>query len=147
MRTVVGINPNDSIHLGDSKSVEKTPEIVVFEQVMAQLGVAVKRHVKRTYTGFIHLRNELALAADGHRPVNERFRSMADISLRDVADELGIPRWEVGGPLEERLATISDILTLSPVMGLREAIERAQEEYDAIDMRTESDRASVIVTR
>jgi AAA domain len=145
VRTVVGINPNDSIHLGELESVERTAEIRVFEEVMVQLGFAYKQHVKATYDAFVHLPNELELAADGHRPVNERFRSMADQRLLQMADELEIPVHVVGGSIPDRLARIADLFGFVPVTTVEQAIERAAEEYQAIDMTIESDRASVIV--
>ncbi|MGF1426233.1 AAA family ATPase [Kitasatospora sp. LaBMicrA B282] len=145
VRVVVGINPNDSVHLGDLESVERTAEIRVFEQVMEQLGVAYKQHVRSTYDAFVHLPNELALAADGHRPVNERFRSMADERLVEVAEELGIPVHVVGGTVPARLERIVELFGLTPVTTVEKAIALAQQEYDAIDMTIESDRASVIV--
>ncbi|MEU0602422.1 AAA family ATPase [Streptomyces sp. NPDC006393] len=145
VRVIVGINPNDSVHLGEFESVERTPEIQVFEDVMEQLGVAFKQHVRQTYDAFVHLPNELALAADGHRPVNERFRSMADERLLEVAAELGIPAHVVGGGVAERLVEIARIFELPALMAPEEAIARAEAEYQALDMRIESDRASVIV--
>ncbi len=141
VRVVVGINPNDSVHLTELETVDRTTEMEFFEQVMAQLGVAVKDHVKSTYDAFVHLPNELELAKDGHRPVNERFRSMADESIAATIDELAIPRHVVGGSLSERLNGIVDIFDLTPVIDVRTAIERAQEEYRAVDMTIESDRA------
>src|SRR5205807_2027690 len=80
-RVVVGINPNDSAHLGGRRAVAPTPELVFFGDVMRQLGVAIKEHVKNTYEACVHLPNELELARDGHRPVNERFRSLADEAI------------------------------------------------------------------
>jgi AAA domain-containing protein len=141
VRVVVGINPNDSVHLTELETVERTAEMAFFEQVMAQLGVAVKDHVRTTYDAFVHLPNELELAKDGHRPVNERFRSMADEAIAATIDELGITRHSVGGSLSERLNGIVDIFDLTPVIDVRTAIERAQEEYRAVDMTIESDRA------
>ena len=145
VRVIVGINPNDSVHLSELESVERTADIRVFDAVMEQLGIAFKQHVQQTYDVFVHLPNELALAADGHRPVNERFRSMADERLLEVAAELGIPAHVVGGTVEERLVEIARLFELPALMSPEEAIAKAQAEYEALDMRTESDRASVIV--
>jgi hypothetical protein len=146
VRVVVGINPNDSVHLTELETVERTSDMEFFEQVMAQLGVAVKDHVRNTYDAFVHLPNELELAKDGHRPVNERFRSMADEAIAATIDELGITRHVVGGSLSERLHGIVDIFGLAPVIDVRTAIERAQEEYRAVDMTIESDRAWATAT-
>jgi len=78
VRVIVGINPNDSVHLSDVETVTRTPEMEFFDAVMSQLGSAIKDHVRETYDAFVHLPNELELAKDGHRPVNERFRRLAD---------------------------------------------------------------------
>ncbi|GAB2974518.1 AAA family ATPase [Saccharothrix stipae] len=141
VRVIVGINPNESVHLDDTQTVEKTPEMLFFEQVMDQLGVAIKQHVRDTYDAFVHLPNELELAKDGHRPVNERFRTLADQGIAAAIDELGIPRHVVGGTLTERLDRIVEIFGFSTVTDVNTAIERAQEEYRAVDMTIESDRA------
>jgi hypothetical protein len=146
VRVVVGINPNDSVHLSELETVERTAEMGFFEQVMDQLGVAVKDHVKSTYDAFVHLPNELELAKDGHRPVNERFRSMADESIAATIDELGINRHVVGGSLSERLNGIVDVFDLTPLIDVHTAIERAQREYQAVDMTIESDRAWATTT-
>jgi hypothetical protein len=141
VRVIVGINPNDSVHLSDVETVERTPEMEFFDQVMGELGKAIKDHVKQTYDAFVHLPNELELAKDGHRPVNERFRRLADEGIAAAIDELGIPRHVVGGTLPERLNQIVDLFGFAPVMTVEEAIERAQQEYRAVDMTIESDRA------
>ena len=141
VRVIVGINPNESVHLGELETVEKTPEMLFFEQVMDQLGVAIKQHVRDTYDAFVHLPNELELAKDGHRPVNERFRTLADQGIAAAIDELGIPRHVVGGTLTERLDRIVEIFGFPTVTDVNTAIERAQEEYRAVDMTIESDRA------
>lgn len=141
VRVIVGINPNDSVHLSDVETVERTPAMAFFADVMDELGKAIKDHVKDTYDAFVHLPNELELAKDGHRPVNERFRRLADEGIASAIDELGIPRHVVGGTLPERLNRIVDIFGFAPVIAVEEAIERAQEEYRSVDMTIESDRA------
>lgn len=140
VRVIVGINPNDSIHLSDLESVEKTPELAFFENVMAELGKAMKRHVKATFDAFVHLPNELPLAKDGHRPVNERFRALSDESLMRTVRELDIPRHIVGGDLAERLDRIVTVFGFPTVMDVHEAIDVAQTEYAAMDVRAETER-------
>jgi hypothetical protein len=139
-RGVVGINPNESARLGQD-AVPCTPELAFFSDVMAQLGVAVKEHVKATYSAFVHLRNELELAKDGHRPVNERFRAMADEALATTIKELDIPCHVVGGSLIERLDRIVELFGLRPVLDVNVAIARAEQQYRALDMVVEADRA------
>ncbi|GGK49268.1 AAA family ATPase [Salinarimonas ramus] len=78
VRVKYGVNPNESIDLAPSESVARTAELVFFEEVMSELGKAFKRHVKSSFDLFVHLRNELPLAKDGHRPVNENFRRSSD---------------------------------------------------------------------
>jgi AAA domain-containing protein len=144
VRVTVGINPNESIGL---ESVEKTDELRFFEEVIGQLGVAFKQHVKRSFDVFVHLPNELPLAADGHRPVNERFRSMSDEMLLATLDELRIPYHVIGGSLTERLRRICAVLGLQPVMTTTEALALAEAEYAALDVRSESERAEAVATR
>lgn len=141
VRVTVGVNPNASLHLSALESVEKTDEIRYFEEVIGQMGVAMKQHVKRSFDAFVHLPNELPLAEDGHRPVNERFRSMSDEMLLATLDELAIPHTIVGGSLPDRLTGIAELHGLPVVMGVDEAIARAQAAYALLDVRSESERA------
>ncbi|GLH96043.1 AAA family ATPase [Phytohabitans aurantiacus] len=140
IRVTVGINPNTSVHLGDLESVPRTDEIRFFESVMAQIGSAVRRHVAGAYDAAVHLPNELPLARDGHRPVNERFRQLADQTLLRVLDELRIPYRIIGGSLPERLVRIAEDYGLPRVMGVDEAIAAAHTEYAAQDVRPETER-------
>ena len=142
VRVTVGVNPNESLHLSDLESVEKTDEIRYFEEVIGQMGVAMKQHVKRSFDAFVHLPNELPLAEDGHRPVNERFRSMSDDMLLATLDELAIPHRIIGGSLPDRLTGIAELHGLPVVMGVDEAIARAQAAYALLDVRSESERAA-----
>lgn len=142
VRVTVGINPNDSIHLSDLETVAKTDEIRFFEDVIGQLGLAMKRHVQGTFDRFVHLPNELPLAADGHRPVNERFRSMSDEMLIQTLIELAIPYRVIGGDLSERLAEIVAQFHFPTVMSIPEAIDRASAEYAGLDVRDEIERSA-----
>ena len=143
VRVSVGINPNDSVHLAELESVEKTDELRFFEEVTSQLGLAVKRHVKGTFDAFIHLRNELPLVEDGHRPVNDRFRTMSDEMLLQVLTDLKIPYHIVSGSIADRLRSIVDIFNLTPVRDVEAAIAMAEVEYAALDVRSEAERAGL----
>lgn len=145
VRVIVGINPNASIHLKDLEQVRRTDELRWFEAVMSQLGHALKRHVVKTFNAFIHLRNELPLAEDGHRPVNERFRSMCDEILMKTLDDLKIPYHIVRGSLFERLEKIADTFQFPRLMDAEAAIALAQQEYTAIDVRSETERVATQV--
>ncbi|MEV5387739.1 AAA family ATPase [Streptomyces sp. NPDC052721] len=140
VRVLVGINPNDSVNL---ENVEMTDEIRFFSEVMEQMGIPAKQHAKASYDSFVHLPIEFPLVEDGHRPVNERFRSLADEMLLKVLDELRIPVHIVGGTIPERLQKIMDIYDFTPQMSIDEAIARAQEDYAKIDTTSETDRAPV----
>jgi hypothetical protein len=123
---------------------ELPPEMRFFEEVVAQFGWAFKQHVKATYDVFVHLRNELPLADDGHRPMNERFRSTCDEMLLAALDELAIPYRIVGGTLEERLVAIASGLDLRPVRSLSDAVARAGQEYAQLDVRLETQRPRAV---
>lgn len=129
VRIRYGINPNDSVDLQGHEHVHKTDALGYFEEVMVEIGKLVKRHVAVSFDFFIHLPNELPLARDGHRPVNERFRAASDELLRQSFDELGLGYVIVGGSLKERLGKIAGILECEPIMSHEEAISRASVEY------------------
>jgi len=137
VRVKVGINPNDSVELD---SLEMTDEIRFYAGVLQQMGVPARQHAKAAYDAFVHLPIEFPLVADGHRPVNERFRSLADQMLLNVLSELEIPVHIVGGSVAERLRRITELFNFKPKMSVAEAIERAEQDYAAIDTRSELER-------
>lgn len=145
VRVRVGINPNASAQLPAGTDVELTDELRYFEDVVGQLGLAYKRHVKATYDGFVHLRNELPLAADGHRPVNEQFRRMSDRMLLRILDDLEIPLLVVSGTVEDRLRQIVEHYRLPTVMDVSTATILAERDYASLDVRSETQRAAVQV--
>jgi hypothetical protein len=142
VRVLVGINPNESV---DLQTVELTDELRFYAEVMRQIGVPAKQHAKRSYDSFVHLPIEFPLVEDGHRPVNERFRSLADEMLLQSLRELGIPVHIVGGSLPERLEKILDIYGFTPKMSIGDAIQRAQDDYAKIDTTSETDRVAIEV--
>ena len=142
IRVHVGIDPNASAGRDPSQAVPPSPELVFFGQVMEQLGMAVKRHVAASFDGVAHLVNELPLAVDGHRPVNETFRTMSDDRLRATLTELGIRHVLVAGPVPHRLEQIATAFGLRAVLGVDDAVRRAHAEYAAMDVRLETLRGA-----
>jgi hypothetical protein len=140
VRVSLGLNPSASAQLKAGEKVEKTAELAFFEEVMVSLGNSFKRHVKDSFDVFVHLKNELPLSADGHRPVNDQFRNMSDSILQRTMDELGIPFYVVSGSVEERLEQIASLLNLTPGMAPEEAVRLASEEYALLDVRSERER-------
>lgn len=134
VRVKYGMNPNQSIHLKENENVTKTTELAYFESIMGELGKVFKRHVKESFDLFIHLPNELPLAKDGHRPVNELFRSASDDLLKESFDELGMKYHIVGGSLEERAKTIAQLLNIKPIKSIEESIAIANEKYKTLIM-------------
>ncbi|GGZ58113.1 AAA family ATPase [Streptomyces subrutilus] len=139
VRVLVGINPNDSVNLD---TVEVGEEVRFYGKVLEQMAVPAKQHAKAAYDSFVHLPIEFPLVQDGHRPVNERFRSLADELMLKTLDELNIPYHSVGGTIPERLQKIIDIYGIRPVVSIEEAIERAQQEYAQLDTTSEVDRVA-----
>jgi nicotinamide riboside kinase len=140
VRVSLGLNPSASAQLKDGETVEKTAELAFFEEVMESLGNSFKKHVKDSFDVFVHLRNELPLSPDGHRPVNDQFRNMSDAILQRTMDELGIPFYVVYGSVEERLGQIASLFNLKPRMAPEEATRLASEEYALLDVRSEQER-------
>ncbi|ALV47811.1 ATP/GTP-binding protein (plasmid) [Arthrobacter alpinus] len=140
VRVSLGLNPSSSAQLKDGETVEKTAELAFFEEVMLSLGNSFKRHVKSSFDVFVHLKNELPLSADGHRPVNDQFRNMSDAILQRTMNELGIPFHVVSGSVEERIAQIAALFNLETQMTPEAAVEMASAEYALLDVRPEQDR-------
>ncbi|MEF9388596.1 ATP/GTP-binding protein [Ralstonia solanacearum species complex bacterium KE056] len=132
VRVKYGVNPNASSRLGIGENVPKTEELAYLEAVMQELGKLFKRHVKKSFDVFIHLHNELPLAKDGHRPVNEHFRSASDELLKKSLENLEIPYHVIGGSLEERLEETSRLTGMRVVMPAADAIEKAQQSYSQL---------------
>jgi AAA domain len=139
VRVTVGINPNDSVNLD---TVELPDEIRFYAEVMRQMGVPAKQHAKAAYDAFVHLPIEFPIVEDGHRPVNEKFRQLAEELLLKTLAELDIPVYTAGGSVPERLQKIVDIFGFQPVMSIEQAIALAEEEYAQIDTRGELERAA-----
>ncbi|WP_326800074.1 ATP-binding protein [Streptomyces sp. NBC_01808] len=135
-----GMNPNASAGDPSFRPVEATPEMRFFAEVVEQYGRAMRQHVKATFDAYVHLRNELPVAADGHRPMNDRFRATVDGMLLETLDELEIPYHIVSGTMPERLETIAGIFGWEPVMAVEEAVELARRDYAGQDFRWETER-------
>jgi nicotinamide riboside kinase len=89
---------------------------------------------KSSFDLFVHLPNELPLARDGHRRVNELFRSASDRLLKQTYDELKIDYVIVGGSLEQRCAQIIALTGRSPVMSVAAAISKGSAQYATLIM-------------
>ncbi|MEU6123009.1 AAA family ATPase [Streptomyces sp. NPDC047123] len=135
-----GMNPNATADGASGPSVVSAQEMAFFGKVVEQYGQAFKQHVKATYDAYVHLRHELPIASDGHRPMNNEFRTTIDTMLLATLDELRIPYHVVSGSMAERLETIAGIFGWTPVMSTAEAIELARQEYGRQDFRMEYER-------
>jgi hypothetical protein len=140
-RVLHGMNPNGTAELDRLEPADHDADMAFFEKVVAQFGHAFKQHVKATFDAFVHLRHELPITNDGHRPMNEGFRTTIDRMLLTTLDELEIPVYVVGGSFQERLAKIVDIFDLPTVISMDAAIALANEDYAQLDLRLETERA------
>lgn len=136
-RVRYGMDPNTT----QDAVAEPHPDMPFFENVVDQFGHAFRRHVKDTFDAFVHLRHELPIADDGHRPMNEGFRTLIDEKLLSTLTELKIPVFIVSGSFTERLDAIVDRFALPTVMPLEEAVGLANEDYAQLDLRLETERA------
>jgi hypothetical protein len=140
------MNPAEDARL-HGKAEPMTHEMRFFEEVMVQFGHAFKQHVASTFDACVHLRHELPLAQDGHRPMSESFRATCDEMLLSALAELAIPHHVVGGTTAERLDAIVELHGFATVMDKDEAIALAQAEHAEQDMRYETERARLVLQR
>lgn len=141
-RVVYGMNPSTTAGQPVG-GAHPGGEMGFFADVVGQYGHAFRQHVKATFDGFVHLRNELPLDDDHHRPMNDSFRAACDKMLLAALDELKIPYRIISGSLPERLESIAGQYDLPVVMPVVEAISRASLDYAKIDKRMERDRVGV----
>jgi hypothetical protein len=137
-RVTYGMDPNSTADVeGDVPQHEDMP---FFERVVDQFGHAFRQHVKATFDGFVHLRHELPITDDGHRPMNEGFRTLIDDLLLSTLKELEIPVYVVSGGFTERLEAIVEHYELPTVMDVEQAVELANQDYAQLDLRLETQR-------
>lgn len=141
-RVLHGMNPNATADNAGGLAVVEEAEMAFFAKVVDQYAIALKAHVKATYDAYVHLEHELPIAADGHRPMNEGFRTTIDAMLLQTLDELEIPYHIVRGTMPERLTRICELFDLTPVMDMDEALELARQDYAAQDFRLETERVA-----
>jgi AAA domain len=140
-RVIHGMNPSAT---EGQPGGPPSAEMLFFEQVVAQFGHAFKQHVKGTFDAYVHLRHELRIRDDGHRPMNEEFRTAIDDMLLATLEELKIPYYVIGGSFGERMTAIVQTFDLPTVMDLGEAMALADNEYGELDMRLETERAQAV---
>lgn len=138
VRVLVGINPSENLTIDE---LSKDGQLSFYGEVLKQMAIPAKQHAKSSYDSFVHLPVEFPIVEDGHRPVNEKFRSLANDLLLETLNELNIPHHIIGGSIPDRLSQILDIYKFTPVMSIDEAIHHAREDYKKIDMRNELERA------
>ncbi|MCK2240021.1 ATP-binding protein [Crossiella sp. S99.2] len=141
VRVTVGINPNDTT---DLTTADHSDKLGFYRDVLAQMAIPAHQHAKATYDSFVHLPIEFPLVPDGHRPVNERFRFLADELMLTTLQQLQIPYHTVGGSITQRLQQILDLYHLTPQMSITEAITRARADYVRIDTTPETARPATI---
>jgi nicotinamide riboside kinase len=137
IRTFTGIHPTDDVQ--DHRELTETER--VFDEVMDAVGQVAKRHARKSYDVFVHLPVEFPLAADGHRPVSERFRNLCDELLLRTLRDLDIPHHIIGGTLTDRLDRIAAALDLPRVMAVDAAVEAAEVDISRMDVTDELARA------
>ena len=124
-RMLVGINPGAPLLHRAAKRVVGIPAKPFVRQYINAYGAVAKARARRAYDVFVHLPVEFAMRADGHRPVSERYREVADQLLVEVLGELEIPYHVVGGSVRERVQQIVDLLELPLEVPIDDAIQIA----------------------
>lgn len=124
-RMRVGINPGAAPLHRAAKRVVGIPAKPFVRQYIDAYGTVAKARAKREYDVFVHLPVEFAMRQDGHRPVSEKYRQVADELLIEALDELQIPYHIVGGTVRERVQQIVGLLGLAVEVPVDDAIEIA----------------------
>lgn len=126
VRARIGLNPGAPLLQQVAKAVLTLPALPFLRRYVAAYGDMARLHTREAYDQVIHLRPEVPMDPDGHRPVSERYRVLSDRDLLDEMTRLGLPVHEVCGSVEERLDAIVSHLGLPVVVPLDEAVEQAR---------------------
>ncbi|MFV0418282.1 MAG: AAA family ATPase [Dysgonomonas sp.] len=127
-RLKIGLNPSENVVKRNFNKLKLIPYLIPMLEFNKYYERMVKMHTASAYDIFIHLPVEFPIVKDGHRPVNERFRTLSDQFLLDIITELKIPYITAGGTVEERLRKITEELDLPIQMPIEEAIAMAKQE-------------------
>jgi len=127
-RLKVGLNPNEKGFKRLCSSIRLLPYTVPMSQFINDYEKLVKLHTQNSYDLFIHLPIEFPISQDGHRPVNENFRTLSNDYLLHTLEELKMRYIVIGGSIEDRLQKIVAQLGLSPVMSIENAVMLAKSE-------------------
>lgn len=127
-RLKIGLNPSEGVVRRQLSKLKLIPYILPMMEFNSYYGKLVKMHTAGAYDVFVHLPVEFPIVKDGHRPVNERFRTLSEGYLLDIIRELKIPYVVAGGSIEERLEKITKELGLPVRMPVEEAIALAKQE-------------------
>ncbi len=130
-RMVLGINPGAPLLHRAAKRVVGLPMKPFMRRYLHAYGVVAKARAQRQYDAFVHLPVEFEMAADGHRPVSEKYRIVADHMLIRTLDELAIPYHVVRGTVVQRVERIVELFDLPRMMPIDEAVEIADERIRA----------------
>ncbi|MBP6116848.1 MAG: AAA family ATPase [Neisseriaceae bacterium] len=140
-RIKYGMDPNQAGHMPEIPRDQLSPEMLFFEDVIECLGHSIRQHVQSTFDGFIHLKNELPIHADSHRPMNSSFRDYCDRSMLEILAALNIRHYVIQGSIAERLTQITTCFDLPQCMSIEDAIAAANHDYAQLDLRLELARA------
>lgn len=95
-RLKIGLNPNENAFMRLIHKAKLLPFALPMLEFNDYYGKLVKMHTAKSYDTFIHLPVEFPIVQDGHRPVNEKFRTISNDYLLEIIEELGIPfLWQV----------------------------------------------------
>lgn len=126
VRMKVGINPGSSMIHQMVKSILGLPARGFFKKYLEAYGQVTTQHAKSWYTSAVHLPIEFEMAADGHRPVSEKYRQLSDQELVKAFTNIGISPEMIRGTQEERIEQIVALYELPLVMPIREAVKLAE---------------------
>ena len=127
-RLKIGLNPNEHAFMRLIHKAKLLPFALPMLEFNDYYGKLVKMHTAKSYDTFIHLPIEFPIVQDGHRPVNERFRTISNDYLLEIIQELEIPYFVASGSVEERLEKITKHYNLPHVMPINEAVRLAKED-------------------
>jgi hypothetical protein len=137
----MGMNPGANPLLKAVKAVAGVALKRYYAQYMDSYGLVARGRARRVYDAYVHLPIEFPMDVDGHRPVSEDFRRLADRMLVETVEELEIPCLVVHGSVEERIHQVCEAFNLEIQVPVREAVAEAERRVAAyLELLAEDNR-------
>lgn len=127
-RIKLGLNPNNGLIGRWVDQIKYREKWKAYKTILDGIEPAMLHYTQHSYDLLIHLPIEFPIDRDGHRPIKEAFRQLAEDFMLEAYKGFEIPVLTLRGTIRERLEQYVEAYSATCVMDIDEAIKRALDE-------------------